>query len=85
MLECIRLTQVSLGHRPQNQNQERLAELERLFAAIRSAPLDVVDEIVWRIRASRGAAERRGFPSAGKRGSQSPGKYLCALFGPSFF
>ncbi|KAL1980958.1 hypothetical protein VTN96DRAFT_3298 [Rasamsonia emersonii] len=38
----------------------RLAELERLFDAIRSAPIDVVDDLIGQIRAGR-----RGLPRSG--------------------
>ncbi|KAJ9295250.1 transcriptional regulator family: Fungal Specific TF [Paecilomyces variotii] len=45
----------SQGNRAQG--HRRLAELERVFESIRSAPLDVVNSIIWQIRASRSSAD----------------------------
>jgi hypothetical protein len=38
---------------------DRLAELERLFTAIRSAPPSVVERLIWQIRSTKGGHGRR--------------------------
>jgi hypothetical protein len=51
----------------QEARTRKLAELERLFQAIRSEPIDVVDDLVGSIRANRQDRRSRAIVKRGER------------------
>lgn len=64
------------GQQQQKRAQRRQAQLQNLFNSIRSAPLDVVDQIVRDIRATRGELGRETVSVGPWEGTA--GGYLCS-------
>lgn len=64
----------------QEARTRKLAELERLFQAIRSDPIDVVDDLVGSIRANRQDLRSRAIAKRGERPNVSVGSNLLMVY-----
>lgn len=63
----------------QEARTRKLAELERLFQAIRSEPIDVVDDLVGSIRANRQDGRSRAIVKRGERAAYLVGNDLLMI------